>query len=70
MTQCEAIKEYMKNCGSISQMEAARDIGCLRLSERIRELQAQGVKIRKMKECCSTRTGKKSWYTRYSLEGE
>lgn len=42
MSQKTAILRYMKLHGAISPLAAMRHFNCLRLSERIRELQAEG----------------------------
>lgn len=43
--QCKAIFEHLLRGGSISTMEAMRDFGCCRLSERIREIESTGIEI-------------------------
>lgn len=43
--QCRAIFEFLLRGNSISTMEAMRDFGCCRLSERIREIEATGIQI-------------------------
>lgn len=58
MTQCKKIHEYMKKYGSITSLEAFRDIGCTRLSARIHDLREQGVKIDSEKIEVPTRDGK------------
>lgn len=45
-TQCEKIVEYMKEHGSITQIQAFVDIGCFRLASRISDLKKQGYAIR------------------------
>lgn len=46
MTQAERILEYMKEHGSISPLEAADEIGCMRLAAKIADLKESGVLIR------------------------
>ena len=43
--QCEAIYNHLKRGNSITTLQAMKDFGCCRLSERIRELQYAGIRI-------------------------
>lgn len=45
MSQNDAILAHLQTGASITPLEALRLCGCLRLSERVRELEAQGVSI-------------------------
>ena len=45
-TQCERIRQYIKDFGSITTYEAVMDIGVLRLGARISEMRKRGEKIR------------------------
>lgn len=47
MTQCERILSYMQRYGSISTMEAFKDLGCTRLASRINDLKNQGYAIKR-----------------------
>lgn len=62
MTQCERILKYMKENDGITTMDAFR-LGITRLSARVADLEAQGVKIRHERV-----TKNKKTYTRYHLE--
>jgi hypothetical protein len=42
VTQCQRIIEYIRQFGSISTLEAFRDLGVARLASRIHDLKAQG----------------------------
>jgi hypothetical protein len=42
MTQLEALKDYFKSRTSITQKYAMDNLGLMRLSERVRELEQQG----------------------------
>lgn len=45
MTQCDAILDYIKTYGEITQLEALQEIGCMRLASRVNDLRRQGVPI-------------------------
>ena len=45
MTQCDMIMEHLLTGASITPLEALQIAGSLRLSERIRELEKEGVPI-------------------------
>ena len=59
--QCQTIFDHLLRGGTISTMEAMRDFGCCRLSERIRELESTGIVIDRER----VKIGRKT-YTRYS----
>ena len=46
-TQCEKIVDYINEFGSITQLEALKEIGCFRLASRINDLKRKGYNIRK-----------------------
>jgi hypothetical protein len=69
-TQKTMIVAYMKEFGSITQLEAIRDIGCYRLASRISELRNMGVPIESERVAVDNRYGKKSYIKRYRLGGE
>ena len=58
--QCKAIFDHLLRGGTISTLEAMRDFGCCRLSERVREIEATGIVIDRER----VTVGKKH-YTRY-----
>jgi len=68
MTQCERVIQYIKDFGSISTLEAFRDLGVARLSARIFDLQEQGYQFNRKNETSKNRYGDKVTYTRYSLK--
>ena len=47
MSQCDKIVAYMKKYGSITQLQAYVDIGCVRLPSRIHDLKRRGYVIRR-----------------------
>lgn len=67
MNQRERVKEYMEVFGSITSMDAFRDLGVVKLSNRISELRASGVKIDQDTECSRNRFGEPVHYERYRL---
>lgn len=69
-SQCERIIEYMKTEGSITQIDALREFGCMRLASRVSELRKAGVPIVKTLEKSKNRYGESISYARYSLEEE
>ena len=66
-TQRERILDYMKEFGSISSLEAFRDLGITRLAARIHELERQGIEIKRTPESMLNRYNEKTSYTRYSV---
>jgi hypothetical protein len=67
-TQNERILEYIKQFGSITQLEALRDIGVMRLASRISDLRKKGWSIVSTIEAVENRFGEKCHIKRYSLE--
>lgn len=45
-TQCNRIDWYIREYGSITQLEALRDLGVMRLASRISEMRKSGVDIK------------------------
>lgn len=69
-TQAEEILQYMRDYGSITQLQALSDIGCLRLASRITELSA-GYKIDKRMIKVKNRRGESCSVAEYFLsEGQ
>ena len=67
MTQRDRILEYMKEFGSISSLEAFKDLGITRLAARIAELEHQGVQIERAQQSMLNRYNEKTTFTRYSI---
>lgn len=67
-TQVQLILEYMDEFGSITPLEAIRDIGCYRLSARISDIKKKGYPVRTELVAVQNRRGKQSKIARYSLE--
>lgn len=69
-TQAEEILDYIAEFGSITALDAMRDIGCMRLASRISDLKKLGYPIESKTEAVLNRRGKKCYIKRYSLGGE
>lgn len=67
-TQCEKVLEYIKKFGSITQLEALRDIGCMRLASRISDLRYQGIPIGRRIKTGKNRYGDEIHFAEYYLE--
>lgn len=67
MTQTERIERYMRDFGSITQLEAMADLGVMRLASRISELRQLGVRINRTMESGKNRYGEKTSFARYSI---
>ncbi len=68
MTQCDRVLEYLKRFGSITQLEAIRDIGCMRLAARIADLREKGYGIGVRMKTEKNRYGNKVSFAEYYLE--
>lgn len=66
-SQSEMILDYIKEMGSITQKDAYREFGCMRLSAQIYNLRGQGIPIKTTLETSRNRFGHTSCYARYSL---
>lgn len=67
ITQCEMIEDYINNeYGSISALEALRDLGIMRLASRIAEMKNSGLKIKSEMVSVATRNGGRTHIARYS----
>lgn len=68
MTQTERIEKYIQDFGSITQLEAMKDLGIMRLSARIWDLKHNGRQIKTVLEKSRNRYGEPVHYFRYSFE--
>ena len=66
-TQNERILEYMEEFGSITQLEALKEIGCMRLASRISDLKRLGYPIVSEIETVTNRFGEKCHIKRYRM---
>ena len=66
-TQCDKVLEYMREFGSITQLQALQDIGCMRLASRISDLRRQGVAIGRRIKTSKNRYGDSVSFAEYYL---
>lgn len=69
-TQAQRILGYMENHGSITQLEALKDLGVFRLASRISELRRKGYKIESQMVKVDNRFGETCRVKRYFLKGD
>lgn len=67
MTQCERIVEYMQMFGSISPLEAFRDLGITKLATRISEMRKTGMTFEQEYVKSKNRFGEDVYFMRYYL---
>ena len=66
-TQCDKVLQYMKTFGSITQLEALSDLGCMRLASRISDLRQQGYAIGRRIRTGKNRYGDSVSFAEYYL---
>lgn len=66
-TQAQRVLDYLDEFGSITQLEALKDLGVMRLASRISDLKKQGYPIRSKIEVVKNRWGENCHIKRYSL---
>lgn len=69
-TQCQRILDYMLDHGSITQLEALKDLGVFRLASRISEMRKDGYQITSELVKVENRYGETCRVKRYSLKGD
>lgn len=67
-TQCDKVLAYMKQFGSITQLEALSDLGCMRLASRISDLRNQGYPIGRRMKTGKNRYGESVSFAEYYLQ--
>ena len=67
-TQAQRILFYMRDFGSITQLQALSDLGCFRLASRISELKKDGHEINKRMIKGKNRYGEICSVAEYSLK--
>lgn len=68
--QTDRVLAYMQDFGSITQLDALRDLGVMRLASRISDLRKMGYPIEARTETVKNRYGERASIKRYSLRGE
>lgn len=66
-TQAQRVLDYIREFGSITQLEAFIDLGVMRLASRVSELKEQGHDIISNTEAASNRFGEKVYIKRYYI---
>ena len=66
-TQAERVLDYINEFGSITQFDAFRDLGVMRLASRVSELKKDGIPVVSKVEAVKNRFGEKCHIKRYSL---
>lgn len=69
-TQCQRILDYMHQFGSISTLEAFRDLGVARLASRIHDLKGMGYNITSEIKSSKNRFGENTYFKVYRLAEE
>ena len=69
-TQNQRILEYIEEFGSITQLDALKDLGVMRLASRISDMRRMGIPIVSKVETVVNRFGEKTYIKRYSLQQE
>lgn len=67
-TQCDRVLNYINEFGSITQLEALKELGCFRLASRINDLKRKGYNIRKDMITVKNRYDEPVQIARYRLE--
>lgn len=70
MTQCERVLQYMRDFGSITPLDAMRDLAVMRLASRVSDLRKMGYDIKKESRTEKNRYGQSTTFASYSLEGK
>lgn len=69
-TQNQRVLDYMRDFGGITQLEALRDLGCMRLASRISDLRKQGHDIIAERVAVKNRFGETCYIKRYMVRAE
>ena len=69
-TQADRVLAYIQTFGSITTIEAFRDLGVTRLSARIYELRARNINIESTNVTSKNRYGENCTYAKYYLRKE
>lgn len=66
-SQKQMVLDYIREFGSITPIDAFRDLGVTRLAAKVFELKKDGHDIRTEREHCKSRFGQTTRYARYSF---
>lgn len=66
-TQAERVLDYMREFGSITQLDALKDLGIMRLASRISDLKKQGFHIKSETVAVKNRFDENCYIKRYRL---
>lgn len=69
-TQCDRLLSYLQEYGSITQLEALRELGIMRLASRMSELKKDGIPFSKEMVSVKNRYGEKVSFARYTLTND
>lgn len=69
ITQAERVFDYMVEFDGITQLEALRDLGVMRLASRISDLRKQGIPIEASVVGVQNRFGETCYIKRYRVKG-
>ena len=69
-TQADRVLAYIQTFGSITSLEAFRDLGVTRLSARIYELRARNINIDSTSVTSKNRYGENCTYAKYFIRKE
>lgn len=69
-TQTQRVLDYIREFGSITAIEAVRDLGVMRLAARISDLKKDGVDIISEQQAVRNRFGETCYVARYSERRE
>lgn len=70
MTQYERILDYIRTYGSITPMEAFRDLGCTKLATRISEMKRNGIEFKQEYTKGTNRFGETVYYMTYRFKND
>lgn len=70
VNQCERILFYLRNFGSITQLDALRELGIMRLASRMSDLRKQGIDFKSETVAVKNRMEETCYIKRYFIEEE
>ena len=66
-SQCDRILAYIRDNGSITQLDALREFGCMRLASRMSDLKRRGYSVKSKMETSKNKYGDSVSYARYTI---